>query len=249
VQGLTEFLPVSSSGHLVLFGRFLGVEHDGILFEVAVHAATLLAVVVFYRARVASLIVGALRGDADAWRYGMKLAVATLPAVALVLAAGDFLEGLFTKVAPVGLALWVTGGVVYSTRWTLPRAERSEPGWGDALWIGVAQAIAIVPGISRSGSTVAAALALGIAPAAAAEFSFMMSVVAVFGAVVRQIPELGGVSSEGWAAIGVGFAVALVSGLAALWLFVRLLRSRTFHHFAWYVWPVGAVVLLWSFLG
>jgi undecaprenyl-diphosphatase len=239
---------VSSSGHLVLFGHLLGVEHDGILFEVAVHAATLLAVVVFYRARVASLLTGALRGDADAWRYGMKLALATLPAVALVLVAERFLEGLFARVAPVGLALWVTGALVYSTRWTLPRAERPEPGWGEALAIGVAQAVAIVPGISRSGATVATALALGIAPAAAAEFSFMMSIVAVFGAVVRQLPELASVSPEGLAAIAVGGVAALVSGLAALWLFVRLLRARTFHHFAWYVWPLGAVVLLWSWV-
>lgn len=246
VQGLTEFLPVSSSGHLVLFGAWLGIEDEGILFEVAVHAATLVAVLVFYRARVASLVGGALRGDADAWRYGMKLGLATLPAVALVLAAGEFLEGLYETLVPVGLGLWLTGAAIYSTRWTLPPARGTEPGWVAAFLIGVAQAAAIVPGVSRSGATVAAGLALGVAPAAAAEFSFMMSIVAIVGAVVRKLPELSAVSSDGWVVLAVGGAMALVSGLAALWLFVRLLASQTFHHFAWYVWPLGAAVLVWA---
>jgi len=248
VQGLTEFLPVSSSGHLVLFGALLGVEEEGILFEVAVHAATLIAVVVFYRDRVASLVMGALRGNADAWRYGMKLVVATLPAVGVVLVAGAFLEGLYDTLAPIGLGLWFTGAAVYSTRWSLPAAHSAEPGWGAAFLIGVAQAIAIVPGVSRSGSTVAAGLALGVAPAAAAEFSFMMSIVAILGAVVRKLPELSVVSSDGWVLLAVGGALALASGLAALWLFVRLLASQTFHRFAWYVVPLGAAVLAWSAL-
>jgi len=246
VQGLTEFLPVSSSGHLVLAEAGLGIVEEGILFEVAVHAATLLAVVVFYRVRVGALVRGALVGDPAAWRYGLKLGVATLPAVVAVLLARRFFEGLYESLAPVGLALWVTGAVVYSTRWTLPRASGEEPGWGDALWIGIAQAAAIVPGVSRSGATVSTALALGVAPAAAAEFSFMMSVPAIVGAVVLQIPELGSVEPSAWKTLGAGGVTALVSGLGALWLFVRLLRSRAFHHFAWYLWPLGALVLVWA---
>jgi len=246
VQGLTEFLPVSSSGHLVVVEALLGVHEEGILFEVAVHVATLLAVVVFYRARVASLALGAVRGDPAAWRYGLKLGVATLPAIAAVLVARDAFEGLYESIAPVGLALWVTGAVVYSTRWTLPRASGEEPGWADALWIGIAQAVAIVPGVSRSGATVSTALALGVAPAAAAEFSFMMSLPAIVGAVVLQIPELGSVAPGAWKELAVGGAAALASGLAALWLFGRLLRSQAFHRFAWYVWPVGALVLIWA---
>jgi len=249
VQGLTEFLPVSSSGHLVLFGAWLGAAEEGILFEVAMHAATLLAVLVFYRRRVGGLLAGALRGEAAAWTYGAKLAVATLPAVLAVLLAQDFLESLYEGVAPVGLALWLTGAAVYSTRWTLPGADREEPGFRDALLIGLAQTVAIVPGVSRSGATVAAALALGIRPAAAAEFSFLMSVVAIAGAVLLQVPELGAVSGDVWAAIGAGGAVALASGLGALWLFVRLLRGQAFHRFAWYVWPLGAAVLAASLLG
>lgn len=249
VQGLTEFFPVSSSGHLVLFGKWLGVDEEGIVFEVAVHAATLVAVLVFYRHRIGALVGGVLRRDADAWRYAMKLALGTVPAVVAVLLAKDFFEGLYESIAPVGLALCFTGAVVYSTRYTLPRADLPEPSWGAAFWIGCAQAIAIVPGVSRSGSTVAAALALGVAPAVAAEFSFLLSIVAIVGAVVLQVPDLLAVSPEGLTAIAVGGVMALFSGLAALTLFVRLLQSQAFHRFAWYVVPLGLFVLLSSALG
>jgi undecaprenyl-diphosphatase len=245
VQGLTEFLPVSSSGHLVIVSRLLGIDQKGILFEVAVHVATLLAIVVFYRARIAALVAGALRGDAAAWRYGAKLALGTLPAVALVLVAGDFLESLFDAPPVAGAALLVTGCFLWTTRSTLPRAHDPEPGWGAAFLIGCAQAVAIVPGISRSGATVTAALALGVQPLAAAEFSFLLGVVAIAGAAVRMIPDLGNVPADQLAPLAIASAAALVSGLLALWLFVMLLRHQAFHRFAFYVWPVGAAFLAW----
>lgn len=245
VQGLTEFLPVSSSGHLVMVSELLGAGDDGILFEVAVHVATLLAIVVFYRRRVGALAIGAVRGEPDAWRYGAKLALGTVPAVVLVLLAGDFLESLFDAPAVSGAALLVTGAFLWTTRSTLPRAHAEEPSWAAAFAIGCAQAAAIVPGISRSGATVTAALALGVAPLAAAEFSFLLGVVAISGAAVRLLPEVGGVSGEALRAMGVASAAALVSGLAALALFVRLLRDQQFYRFAFYVWPVGAAFLVW----
>jgi undecaprenyl-diphosphatase len=249
VQGVTEFLPVSSSGHLVLAEEILGEGAEGILFEVAVHVATLGAVLVFYRRRVLELVRGALRGSSNELLYGAKLAVATLPAIALVLVARDLLVSLYDRPLAVGLALIATGAMLITTRRTLLGASASEPGFGVAFWIGCAQAFAIVPGISRSGATVCAALALGVAPAAAAEFSFLMAVIAILGALVLQLPELHAVSEGQWSALGVGALVALVSGVASLWLFVRLLRTRSFHRFAYYTWAVGALVILWQLFG
>lgn len=247
VQGLTEFLPVSSSGHLVIGETLLGTRDEGILFEIAVHAATLVAVVLFYRRRIAELARGALRREASALGYGAKLGLATLPAVAVALLFRDFVESQFESPATVGVALLATGAVLYTTRFTLPRASAPEPGYAAALAIGCAQALAILPGISRSGATVAAALALGVAPLAAAEFSFLLSVVAIAGAVVLALPDALAASGERLVALGVGSAAALLSGLAALWLFLRLLRSRGFHRFAWYCWGVGGALLgaLW----
>jgi undecaprenyl-diphosphatase len=248
VQGVTEFLPVSSSGHLVLAEELLGVGGDGILFEVAVHVATLAAVVVFYRRRILALVRGALSGSAQDLRYGAKLALATVPAVVLVVFARDFMISLYDDLLAVGMALLVTGAMLITTRRTLSGAHDLEPSFGAAFWIGCAQAIAIVPGISRSGATVCAALALGVAPVAAAEFSFLMAVIAILGALVLQLPDLQAVSSAAWSGLGIGSLVALVSGLASLWLFVRLLRTQSFYRFAYYTWAVGGLVILWQLL-
>jgi undecaprenyl-diphosphatase len=244
IQGLTEFLPVSSSGHLVLAQALLGAERAGIVFEVALHAATLLAVVVFYRARIARLVRGALGGEPEAWRYVAKLGLASVPAACAGLLAGDFFEARFEQPGVAAACLLLTGVVVWTTRRTRLRAEALEPSWTAAWWIGCAQAIAILPGISRSGATVAAALALGVAPVPAAAFSFLMSIPAVAGAALLQLPHLE--AAQAHAAIAAGAVVALASGVAALALFVRVLRAGSFHRFAYYVWAVGALMLFWS---
>lgn len=239
MQGLTEFLPVSSSGHLVLLGKLFGAEQSGVLFEVLLHAATLGAVIVFYHRRILGLSVGALRRDADAWRDIGKLVLATLPAVAFALIARDWIEAQFESSLAAGVGLVATGGLLWTTRRTLASATLPHPSWGIAWWMGCAQALAILPGVSRSGATVCVALALGLRPLAAAEFSFLMSVIAICGAVVLQASDLGA-APLAWGPMGVGAAVAFAAGLAALALFVRLLRTGSFHRFALYVWALGA---------
>ncbi len=245
VQGLTEFLPVSSSGHLVIFENLLGATEEGIVFEVAVHVATLVSVLIVYRRRVAALLFGTLQRDPEQLSYVAKLGIATLPAVVAALLFGDFIEAQFDAPQVAGFCLLATGAILWTTKTTAPRARKDAPTYLAALLIGCAQVVALLPGISRSGTTVAAALALGIAPLAAAEFSFMMSIAAVGGAAVLMLPDLAAVSPEGLVAIGVGGAAALVSGIAAIWLFVRLLRTGGFYHFAFYCWIAGAGVLVW----
>jgi undecaprenyl-diphosphatase len=245
VQGLTEFLPVSSSGHLVMVQTLMGIHQTGLLFEIAVHVATLVSVLIFYRQRVAWLVLGVLRGRREALEYTGKLVVATLPAVIAVLLVGDFFEAQFEAPAVAGWLLMATGGILWTTRRTAPAATRSEISWADALAIGCAQVVAILPGISRSGTTVAAALALGVTPLVAAEFSFMMSVVAITGAAVRALPELGSVPASQVPALMLASATALVSGIAAIWLFVRLLRGFVFYRFAYYTWLAGGAFLVW----
>jgi undecaprenyl-diphosphatase len=246
VQGATEFLPVSSSGHLVIFQNLLGARADGgLLFEIAVHVATLVAIAVFYRRRIVELVVGAFRGHPDAWRYGAKLGVATLPAVAVGLFAKSWVEAHFHAPVVSGIGLLMTGAILWTTRSTLPRAHDAEPGWGAALLIGCAQAFAIWPGVSRSGTTVAVALALGLRAERAAEFSFLMGIIAIAGAAVLAIPDLGHASHDALSALAVGGAAALVSGVGAIWLFIRLLRAKIFHAFAFYAWGAGLAFLAW----
>jgi undecaprenyl-diphosphatase len=245
VQGLTEFLPVSSSGHLVVLQSLFGTEQHGILVEISVHLATLVSVLIVYRRRVAGLIVGVVRRDPDSLSYGLKLVVATIPAVVLVLIAGDFLDAQFESPGTAGIGFLVTGAILWTTKRTAQEARLPAPTWTAALLIGCAQAAAICPGISRSGATVTTALALGVAPAAAAEFSFLMSVVAISGAAVRSLPELTSVAPGELVPLMIAAGAAMVAGVAAIGLFVRLLKTCAFYRFAYYTWALGAGVLGW----
>ncbi len=246
VQGLTEFLPVSSSGHLVMAQTLLGVSPgSGIVFEVAVHVATLVAIVIFYFKRVTGLTHGVFTGHTESWRYVSKLAVATLPAIVVALTAREFIETQFASPAVAGGLLIITGFIVWSTRYTITRGVDTEPTWTGARVIGCAQAFAILPGITRSGTTLATAMALGMAPLAAAEFSFLMGVIAMAGAAVLMLPEISGASPELMTSILAGGSAALVSGLAALVAFVWLLKSQRFHVFSWYAWIAGGSFLGW----
>ncbi len=247
VQGLTEFFPVSSSGHLAMFQALFGGREGGeLLFEVSVHVATLVAIVVFYRHRILNLIAGLLDRNREAIEYVSKLAVATLPSVVVGLTARDWIGEQFSNPLFVGCALLVTGAIVFSSRWTAAGAVASTPGWAAVIVIGLAQSFAILPGISRSGSTVAVALALGVAPRAAAEFSFLLGIIAITGAAVLMLPDLSQSEPEALVNISIASLTALASGLLAIWLFVRMLDRSLFHYWAWYCWAVGGAFLAWS---
>lgn len=246
VQGLTEFFPVSSSGHLVMLKSLLGVEQEsGLLFEIALHLATLFAIVLFYRRRIDSLVRGVLARRGDDWLYAGKLALATLPAVVVGLFGRESIERQFANPAVAGVDLLITGAILYTTRRTARHDGAGQPSWPGACAIGLAQAFAILPGISRSGSTVAIALFVGMAPVAAAEFSFLLGVIAIAGAAVLMLPEVAGASSDVLGSIAIGGVAALVSGIAAIWLFVAMLERRIFHLFAYYTWVAGGAFLAW----
>ncbi len=245
VQGLTEFLPVSSSGHLLIAQTLLGRVAQGITFEVAVHLGTLGAILFHYRRRLAALLRGAVRAERAALDYLGKLALATLPAVLAGLLLRAPVEALFEQPVVAGFALLVTGALLFSTRRTLPGATLDAPGWRAAGLIGLAQALAIVPGLSRSGITVAVALMLGVRPLAAAEFSFLLGAIAIAGASLLELPELLTAEPAVLRACALGGGVALLAGFAALLLFVRLLRTHRFHLFAWYCFALGTTFLAW----
>ncbi len=245
VQGATEFLPVSSSGHLVMSQVVLGINVPGVLFEVAVHVATLLSILLVYRKRVTGLAGGVLGRDLDALRYMGFIVVATVPAGLLGVFAKSRVEALFESPSVPGFALLVTGALLWSTRSAASRGAASHPGWIGAFLIGVAQAFALVPGISRSGATVVAALWLGMEAREAAAFSFLMAVPAIAGAAVLQIPDLGVGSGPGGLPLILGGVAAAVTGVLAIRTFVLVLARRSFHYFAPYCWIVGAGFLLY----
>jgi len=251
VQGVSEFLPISSDGHLVIVEALLGVgeEEGGLSFVIALHIGSLVALLLFYRVRIVGLALGLLRRDAAALADIAKLALATLPAVVVGLALKERVEAAFHTPWIAGAGLLATGSFLITTKRTLPRAHAAAPSYVQALAIGCAQALAILPGVSRSGSTIALALALGVAPLAAAEFSFLLGIIAIIGAAVLDLPELLAAGGNGAGApMLIGGAAAALSGLAALALFVRLLASQKFHAFAYYCWAAGAAFLAYCLL-
>ena len=244
VQGLTEFLPVSSSGHLVLGQALLGLDLPGVTFEVVLHVATACAVLWVYRAAVARLSGGVLRGDRESLVYVGLLAVASVPAALAGTFAADALGSAYERPIVAAAMLLVTGLWIWTIRRSSSRARAARPGIGGAVAIGVAQALAILPGISRSGSTVATGVWLGIEVERMAEFSFLLSLPAILGAALLQ---LGG-ASTGLGAIGAGplvagFVTACVSGVFAIRIFLSMLKRGMFHRFSYYCWVVGLAYL------
>lgn len=245
LQGATEFLPVSSSGHLVIGQAILGIELPGVAFEVAVHLATLLSVVVVYRDRLFGLALGAAKRERAAWRYLGLLALATLPAAIVGVAFRGVVEALFDSTWVTGVAFLVTGSLLWSARSAQRRDEsKTLPGAKEAGLIGLAQAFALVPGISRSGTTVVVALWLGLEAREAAAFSFLMSIPTIAGAAVLEAPTLlSGAAPVNGAPLLVGAGLAAIVGVVAIRTFVAVLASKSFHRFAFYVWGLGIAVL------
>lgn len=247
VQGATEFLPVSSSGHLVLTQELMGIAIPGVLFEVAVHVATLLSILLVYRERVARLIRGSIRGEAESLKYVGLLVVATIPAAVLGLLFQDGIEAIFDDPMVVGVAFVVTGLLLWSTRAALKRNPDAHPVLRTAVVMGLAQAFALIPGISRSGSTVVAGLWIGVAGREAAAFSFLMAVPAIAGAAVLQIPELHGAGFPPGPLLA-GSVAAALTGVLAIRSFVVLLQKQAFHRFAYYLWPLGVGFIVYLLL-
>jgi undecaprenyl-diphosphatase len=248
VQGLTEFLPVSSSGHLVLTERLFGVEAP-LAFEVWLHVATLAAVLVALRRDVGTMLRSLdprARGEetrrARVWI--LALVAGTVPAAVVGLTAADAVEAAFTSVRLVGVDLLLTALVLFASRFLPPRALPLTPLRG--LGIGVAQALAILPGVSRSGMTLVAGLGLGLSGVESARFSFLLAVPAILGAVVLQLPELGALGGESPLALALGFLSAAVSGYGAVRIVWRVMERGRLAAFAPYCLLLGIVVLLWG---
>jgi undecaprenyl-diphosphatase len=257
VQGLTEFFPVSSSGHLVmleaLFGTRQGNAQAGLMFEIAAHIGTLGAVVIFYRTKVillckallASIFSGS--GGYDRYRNEMRyiglVILGTIPAGVVGALFHDQVEATFDSPSLSAAFLVATGVYLLMTRM---RAVRGSLGWQSALIIGVAQAIAILPGCSRSGWTITTGLLLGVGFAEAAEYSFLLSIPAVLGALVLTLVKEPGVLSAGsLAPLAIGAAAAFLAGLVALRLLIGILTKGAFHRFAYYLLPVGIAAFVY----
>lgn len=246
VQGLGEFLPISSSGHLILVPRLFGWLDQGLAYDVALHWGTLLALAAYFGKEWLGLIKSGFGRQANPERsLFWSIALATIPAALAGLLFGHAVEKHLRSPAFIGLTLLAFGLIL---GWADRRGERTrgiaDLGWRGCLWIGAAQALAIVPGVSRSGITLTAGLLLGLRREDAARFSFMMSAPIVLAAGILKLKDLdpGMVGGPFWA----GIAVSALSGLAAIWGLLRYLRTRDLMPFVAYRAALG-LLLVWLF--
>ncbi len=244
VQGLTEFLPVSSSGHLVLTQAALGVETAPLAVDIALHVGTLLAVVLVYRLALVSLVQDVFRGKV---KEALLLGLATFPIGVIGVMFGDQIEHAFGSPRLAAVALLGTAAILTFGEWGRRRGASRASSTDEeealtvrtALLIGAAQCVALLPGISRSGTTIAAGMLLGLSPAYAARVSFLISIPAIAGAAILRLPKLEGELGDSSGALAWAMLVAGVVGWIALRFLLRFLNRGAFVWFAIYCGMLG----------
>jgi undecaprenyl-diphosphatase len=246
LQGLTEFLPVSSSGHLVLAGSLFGtLPEENLPTIIALHGATACAAILFYRRELAGLAQGIVARERAALRLLLLLAGATAATAVIGLAFRSTLEGLFSSSRVVAASLFATGAILVAASRRPPGGEAMEEmALWKALLIGFAQGIAIVPGLSRSGATIAAALFLGIRRKEAVKFSFLLLIPATAGASLLESFQIASTGGSNLLQSIAGFLVAALVGYASILLVLRWTGSGRLWYFGAYCWSVAALAAL-----
>ncbi len=248
IQGLTEFLPVSSSGHLVIGQHLLHLTEPNLAFDVVLHLGTLLAVFVYFRRELREILTALFgKGDPKWRRVALLILLATVPTGVIGVLFKDLFERLFSSPAVVACMLAVTGLLLFTAdRVTKAVRPLSGVGMKDALLIGLVQGVSIIPGISRSGSTIAMGLFRRIEAKAAARFSFLLSIPAILGATVLEGKEIIGHAVGGSGLIFfTGFVTAAVSGWLAIRILMAVLARKGLTVFALYCWGVAGITFFW----
>ena len=260
VQGLTEFLPVSSSAHLVIFQHLFGFNQPELLFDVALHFGTLFAVFAYYRKEIRSIIQQSYLGliswfqnknrsvvfdQFPDFKFALHVLLASIPTALIGFAFKDYFEAMFGSAEWTSIQLIMNAGILWLAVVPLKHPERvSGLNWKKGLLIGVAQGIAIVPGISRSGITIVTALWLGMQADESVKFSFFLSIVAILGAGILEFHHTHPASSFAMSEILLGSFFAFGAGWLSIVYLLKILRRGKFHMFAYYCLMVGIVSLI-----
>ena len=263
VQGLAEFLPISSSGHLALLQQAFGVSEDKVLlFAVLLHVGTLISVFIVYWKDIWALIVelcltikdlctgkGLRLAERPVRKLGVMIIVATIPTAVIGLAFSDFFDSLYTSVIPIGVGLIITGFLlVLAEKMGEGNRGIQQMNFRNAIFIGLVQGVAICPGISRSGSTLFGSLICNLDRKFAVKFVFLISIPSILGSAVLETPAAieAGVTAAELGPILVGMLVAAVSGLVAIKTMIKIVSDKKLSYFSYYVWVLGVLVVLFA---
>lgn len=261
VQGLTEFLPVSSSAHLVFIQKLLGVE-SSLAFDTFLHLGTLIAVLWFFRWDIIKMLKSWWLSIGDLlqgrfWkcfkedpykRLAWYVILATIPVAIVGVLFEDAIDSLFAGALYVpAFFLFVTGTILYlSQRMASGNVNLNNISKKEALWMGLGQACAILPGLSRSGTTIAAGLTIGLEKEFAAKFSFILSIPAIFGAFILQLKDIGSALDVNFLPVFLGFVASIGAGYLAIKWMLDLIQNKSLDIFAYYCWAMGIIVFMGS---
>ena len=263
VQGLAEFLPISSSGHLALLQQAFGIHEDKVLlFAVLLHVGTLISVFIVYWKDIWELIVelcltirdlctgkGLRLAERPIRKLGVMIIVATIPTAIIGLVFSDFFDSLYNSVIPIGVGLIITGFLlIFAEKKGEGNRGIQQMNFRNAIFIGLVQGVAICPGISRSGSTLFGSLICNLDRKFAVKFVFLISIPSILGSAVLEAPaalEAGVTAAEGGPVL-VGMLVAAVSGLVAIKTMIKIVSGKKLSYFSYYVWALGLFVVLYG---
>ena len=261
VQGLTEFLPVSSSAHLIFAQNLLGISEPELAFDVLLHLGTLLAVIGYFFKDILKMIKAFFLSLADIFKGKFKkgfkedpykklawmVIVGTIPVGIVGMTFKTEIESLFGFPAIAAFFLLITGLLLYvSQRLNVGAKDIKDSSIKEAILVGIGQACAIIPGLSRSGTTISSGLLIGFDKEFAAKFSFILAIPAILGATVTQLKGIGSGLASNLIPYVLGFLVALISGYLAISILLKIIKEKKLDIFAYYCWIVGAIVLVYS---
>lgn len=249
LQGFTEFLPISSSGHLVLLQHYIEIPGDDLAFDLLLHLGTLVPVLVLFREDLVRMLRDPLSGAEPFWqrpgvRWILYVIAATLPTAILGKLLEDTFERLFSSPMSLSWQFAITAVALgLCARWKDGTRGIEDMTWKDAVLIGIAQGVAVLPAVSRSGATIVCAMALGLNRDLAGRFSFVISIPAILGAALLKADDVE-VDEAVLPAFLAGTGVALVVGWISLWFLMRVIRGGDFSKFSWYCWGMALACLL-----
>lgn len=263
VQGLAEFLPISSSGHLALLQYFFKIDGENVLmFAVLLHLGTLISVFVIYWKDIWELLVelcltikdlctgkGLRLNERPVRKLGIMIIVATIPTAVMGLVFNDFFESLYLSLTAIGIGLLITGFLMFfAEKMGSVNKGIDKMNFRNAVFIGILQGVAICPGISRSGSTLVGGLTTGLNRAFAVKFAFLISIPSILGSFIMELPAAleAGTDPSLLGPIAAGVAVAAVSGFIAIKTMIRIVSGKKLKYFSYYVWLLGAAVIVYS---
>ena len=238
IQGITEFLPISSSGHLVIGNYLLGVENNSsILFEVVVHLGTLFSILFYFKNEILHLFKGIIKREGKSLNYFLLIAIATIPAVFIGIMFNNQIKELY-NIESVSLFLLITGVIIFSSKFA--KQKSIELTYLHVFIIGCAQAFAILPGISRSGTTITVALLLGMSTQKSSQFSFFIAIPVIIGAVLLEITKINQIDNI--YNLLAGFITSFAVGYFSISWLIRLINKLHFWKFSFYVWFLGVII-------